>query len=483
MQPRVIDRKYEIVRELSRGGMGAIYEARHLLTRRKVALKLMLADRLVRGAASDALRRFEREARAAGSIESRHVVSVLDTGVESSTNEPYIVMELLDGEDLRTLLRRHGRLEPELVLAVASQVCQGLRRAHERGVVHRDIKAANIFLARRDGGEVEVKVLDFGIAKLRVDPLASTDGNELTRSGSVLGSPLYMSPEQATGSREIDARSDIWSLGVVMYEALSGAPPHGQQALGAVILAICSQPAEPLRRRAPWVSEQVARVVHQALALEPSQRYASAEQMREAIDACLPNGATIHESVLDALPKAPDEQAASDGPHIVSSSPPAITQTTATAVTYGSVGAGRSTAGRARPVGRALALLAGVSILGASAALWRNDAARPPADAALSSASIGATAASTESPNTGSKMSSAPPASSLFAVPNTLPELPKATPSKPTSTVGTPRARPRPVAPPTPPAPSLVVTPSAPAAAPQVEPPAPVMPGIDRHFD
>src|SRR5687768_11879145 len=148
MKPRIIDGKYEMVRELSRGGMGAIYEARHLLTQRKVALKLVLADTLARKGATDALRRFEREARAAGSIESRHVVSILDTGIERSTNDPYIVMELLNGEDLRALIRRRGTLPPELVLAIAFQVCQGLHRAHERGIVHRDIKAANIFLAR-----------------------------------------------------------------------------------------------------------------------------------------------------------------------------------------------------------------------------------------------------------------------------------------------------------------------------------------------
>jgi len=258
MQARIIDSKYEIVRELSRGGMGVIYEARHLLTRRNVAVKLVLSDTLARKGASDALRRFEREARAAGSIDSRHVVSILDTGIEPSTNEPYIVMELLTGADLRTLIRRRGTLAPELVLALAHQVCQGLQRAHEKGIVHRDIKAANIFLARRDGGEVEVKILDFGIAKLRADPLASSDGNDLTRSGSVLGSPLYMSPEQATGSRELDARSDIWSLGVVMYEALTGATPHANQALGAVILAICSEPAAPIRERAPSRSRPVA---------------------------------------------------------------------------------------------------------------------------------------------------------------------------------------------------------------------------------
>src|SRR5262245_62127253 len=160
MQPRTIDGKYELVRELGKGGMGAVYEARHLLTRRKVALKLILAEELAGKKPLVAQRRFEREARAAGSIESRHVVSVLDTGIDVSTNDHYIVMELLSGEDLGQLIRRVGKLPTEIVLSIAWQVCLGLRRAHEQGIIHRDIKSGNIFLARKDDGHVEVKILD-----------------------------------------------------------------------------------------------------------------------------------------------------------------------------------------------------------------------------------------------------------------------------------------------------------------------------------
>jgi serine/threonine-protein kinase len=370
MKPRIIDGKYEIVRELSRGGMGAVYEARHRLTHRKVALKLVLADTLARKGASDALRRFEREARAAGSIESRHVVSILDTGIERSTKEPYIVMELLNGEDLRALIRRRGTLPPELVLAIAFQVCQGLRRAHERNIVHRDIKAANIFLARCEGGQVEVKILDFGIAKLRIDPLASNEGHDLTRSGSVLGSPLYMSPEQATGSREVDARSDIWSLGVVMYEALSGATPHAHQALGAVILSICSEPARALRQRAPWVSEEVAALVHKALALEPSQRFASAEAMGAALEPHLAGGAVIHEALLESSPESSGAETRAGAAQAVAVSSQLQAQTTETGVTYGTYDARHSRPGEARRVRRQLALVGGVAVVTVSAGLW-----------------------------------------------------------------------------------------------------------------
>jgi serine/threonine-protein kinase len=334
MQARVIDGKYEIVRELSKGGMGAVYEARHLLTRRKVAVKLILSETLARKRPEDALRRFEREARAAGSIESRHVVAVLDTGIDSVTTDRYIVMELLQGGDLRELVRRVGSVPPRIVLSIAAQVCIGLRRAHEQGVIHRDIKSANIYLAHRDDGTVEVKVLDFGIAKLRADPLEGSDGDDLTRSGSMLGSPLYMSPEQATGSRLLDARSDIWSLGVVMYEALCGSTPHESGPLGAVVLAICSEPARPIRERAPAVPEDVAAIVHKALALEPSQRYASAQEMQAAIEACLPAGSHITVETLAALSSRSDEGTVERSVTQPAGTPP--TETTVDAVTYGS---------------------------------------------------------------------------------------------------------------------------------------------------
>jgi serine/threonine protein kinase len=385
MQPRIVDGKYEIVGELSKGGMGAVYEARHRLTRRKVALKLILTETLARKHPEDALRRFEREARAAGSIESRHVVSVLDTGVDAATGDHYIVMERLFGEDLRQLLRRSGKLPPNLVLAIARQVCSGLRRAHDAGVVHRDIKPANIYLARRDDGHVEVKILDFGIAKLRVDPLSATDGHDLTRSGSVLGSPLYMSPEQATGARELDARSDIWSLGVVMYEALTGETPHASRALGATILSICSTPARPLQEREPAISPDVAAVVHQALALDPSQRFANAEAMQQAIDALLPDGSALHESALNLAPEGALEARAEtplvESPDAVRAAPTTVHDTTGDAMTYGSNPSKLPGSGGARRGARTIALIVGAGGLLAALGIWFSRAAVPPPDA------------------------------------------------------------------------------------------------------
>ena len=247
----------------------------------------------------EALVRFEREARASGAIDSEHVVQVLDSGIDATTGNPYMVMELLAGEDLHQLLQRTGPLAPEAALRVIAQACIGLQKAHAAGIVHRDLKAANLFLARRDHGGVTVKLLDFGIAKMRADQYAVSDDHGLTRTGAMIGSPLYMSPEQAKGSKDIDHRSDIWSLGVVMYEALTGTAPNGGlQSIGELIIAICSTLPRPIQEVAAWVPPEVAAIVHTALSADPAARFSSAADMHDAITALLPNGAALTDPML-----------------------------------------------------------------------------------------------------------------------------------------------------------------------------------------
>jgi serine/threonine-protein kinase len=293
----VIGGKYEVVRQLGEGGMGAVYEARHLGTGRRVAVKVIGAQALAIGA--EAVQRFDREARASGAIDSEHVVQVLDSGIDDATQNPYMVMELLSGEDLQQLLRRTGPLSPDAALRVIAQACIGLHKAHLAGIVHRDLKSANLFLGRRDQGGVIVKLLDFGIAKVRADQFAASGDHGLTRTGAMLGSPLYMSPEQAKGSKDIDHRSDIWSLGVVLYEALTGAAPNANlQTIGELIIAICSEPPRPIQEVAPWVPANVAAIVHTALSADPAARYASAADMQAAIVALLPDGTALGESML-----------------------------------------------------------------------------------------------------------------------------------------------------------------------------------------
>ncbi len=297
---QIVDGKYRVVAQLGQGGMGAVYEAIHVGTGRRVALKVIVSEALANE--PQVLIRFEREAKASGAIASDHVVQILDTGIDPTSKLPYMVMEYLSGRDLSDLVYRVGPLDPDVVVRVAAQACLGLQRAHEANIVHRDIKSANLFLSYRDTGDVHVKVLDFGIAKVRADPIQGGESAHLTTTGAMIGSPLFMSPEQARSSKEIDARTDLWSLGVVMYEALTGkAPNHDKVTLGDLILAICAEPMPSLVERAPWVPPEIVAVVMRALERDPKNRFQSAEEMHAALVALAPNGTTIRPNMLIPL--------------------------------------------------------------------------------------------------------------------------------------------------------------------------------------
>jgi hypothetical protein len=291
-KPRVIDSRYEIVRTLGKGGMGVVHEARHLTTGRKVALKEILTI-----TEKNAVERFQREARATGAIETRHVAPILDAGLDPKTDHPYLVMELLQGDDLAQRLAKFGTLGEDVALRVVAQAATGLKHAHAAGVIHRDIKPANLFLAKRDD-ELVVTLLDFGVARVR-DELRPPDQRTLTATGAMLGTPLYMSPEQVVGSKKLDHRADLWSLGVVLYEALAGVTPYDDaETLGALLVMICREPARPVRELAPHVSEMAETVVTRALAIDPDDRYQTADELLDAIDTLLPYGDRLDDFVL-----------------------------------------------------------------------------------------------------------------------------------------------------------------------------------------
>ncbi|WP_437594308.1 protein kinase domain-containing protein [Sorangium sp. So ce1000] len=273
----VIAGRYRLDRVLARGGMGSIWVARHLQLDAAVAVKLMAPEY---AASSTARARFEREARAAAQLKNPNVVHVHDYGIEDDT--PFLVMELLDGEDLETRLSREGRLSRAATLSIVTQVCKALRRAHEVGIVHRDLKPANLFLSRQDEDEL-VKVLDFGIAKAQGTLLA---GNE-TKTGTLVGSPYYMSPEQVRRSKTLDWRSDLWSVGVIAFRCLTGGLPFPGEEIGEVFVAICTEDVPLASSVVPQLGPDVDGFFARALARDPALRFQSASELAEAFGAAV----------------------------------------------------------------------------------------------------------------------------------------------------------------------------------------------------
>jgi eukaryotic-like serine/threonine-protein kinase len=267
--------KYRLVSLLGRGGMGSVWRAERLGWQAPVAIKLMNVP-----AAPDSLTlaRFQREARLAASLRSVHVVQVLDDGVDTATGAPFIVMELLEGESLAERLLRVKRLRPPVVAQIISQIARALSRAHDAGLIHRDLKPDNILIVRNDDEEL-IKVLDFGIAKWIATSQKLGPG---TLAGQMLGTPVYMSPEQLTSSAEIDHRSDLWSLGVIAHECMTGVRPFEGETLVRLAIRICSEEA-----RAPSsianVPEGFDAWFARAVAREVNDRFSSARIMAEEL--------------------------------------------------------------------------------------------------------------------------------------------------------------------------------------------------------
>jgi serine/threonine-protein kinase len=253
--------------------MGSVWVARHLQLDCSVAVKFMDPELTSHGPAR---LRFEREAKAAAQLRTPHVVQVYDHGVDDD-DTPYIVMELLDGEDLGARLKRRHRLTLPATSAILDQLAKGLQRAHAAGIVHRDLKPANVFLVKGEDGDL-VKILDFGIAKA----VTASITDEATRTGQLLGSPHYMSPEQAKGAKAIDHRSDLWSLGVILYRSITGQRPFAGEAVGELIVAICTAPVPAPSQLVPHLPPAVDGFFDRALARDPALRFQSARAMAAA---------------------------------------------------------------------------------------------------------------------------------------------------------------------------------------------------------
>ena len=278
MEPGVVlAARFRLVSLLGQGGMGSVWRAEHLGLRAPIAIKLIDPDILDN---QEALTRFHREAQAAAALRSPHVVQILDYGVDPETRVPYIAMELLEGEDLRQRLNRVGRLSASETASLVTQVARALARAHEAGIVHRDLKPENVSIVRNEDEEI-AKVLDFGISK--ISELSLTSG-AATRTGSVMGTPYYMSPEQIVGSKQTDYRTDLWALAVISYECLLGVRPFNEETIGGLAVQICTQ--EPPRPSAHGpVPAGFDLWFARALAREAGHRFQSARELAEGLRA------------------------------------------------------------------------------------------------------------------------------------------------------------------------------------------------------
>jgi len=372
----LIDGKYRIDRILGAGGMGVVVLATHLELDQQVAIKFLLPA-VAKNA--EAVARFAREARAAAKIQSEHVTRVLDVA-KLPGGSPYIVMEYLEGHDLEHTLEEHGSVPIERVVDYVLQALEALAEAHVAGIVHRDLKPANLFLARRADGSSVVKVLDFGISKLgrEKDPAITTTSVQI-------GSPLYMSPEQLRSSKDVDARSDIWAIGVILQELITGEAPFMGETLPAIIASILAEPPLSMRLRKPEVTVALEAVVLRCLQKEPEARYPSVAELAVALAPFGPERASLSVDRIVRIAGRKETSITPGSGGTRASSLPTV-KATATDPSWHTSGVLRSARNGRRIV---LASLAGVVVVGAVTAgvvLARRPGVPPPVPAVAETA-------------------------------------------------------------------------------------------------
>jgi serine/threonine-protein kinase len=273
----VLAGKYKVERVLGVGGMGVVVAAWHMQLDERVALKFLLPEMLSN---TEAVARFRREARAAVKIKSEHIARVIDVG-ELENGAPYMVMEFLEGGDLATWLQERGALPVDQAVEFVLQACEAIAEAHSLGIVHRDLKPANLFWVRRADALLSIKVLDFGISKVTRTGSGSDSG--MTKTQGMMGSPLYMSPEQMKSAKTVDPRSDIWALGVILYEFLAGQPPFTGESIPELVLEIASTEPRPVRELRAEVPDRLAGVIARCLAKDRDQRWQNVAELAMAL--------------------------------------------------------------------------------------------------------------------------------------------------------------------------------------------------------
>jgi serine/threonine protein kinase len=274
---KVLNGRYLIEHQLGAGGMGAVYAARHVHLGTKLAIKVLLPELLCE---AEAVERFDREARASAKIADENVVRILDVG-QLENGAPYMVMEFLEGQDAAAYLKKHGRLSIEQAIDVMIQTCAAVAAAHAMDIIHRDIKPSNLFFVHRSAGRPLVKVLDFGVSKL-----VTADSQEnlmATKTGSILGSPGYVSPEQWFDSKNVDKRSDIWALGIVLYELLTGKMPFVAASAPVLATKIAYEAVVPPTEQRPEIPADLEKIVLRCLEKKAEDRFQDVTAVAKAL--------------------------------------------------------------------------------------------------------------------------------------------------------------------------------------------------------